>query len=117
MAGSSGVMVKIDGTPELVSELTQIVKENPETMKLEYSGPSEPNSDLRLSLAEVNTIIAIVNGVITLGKFAHTIYKHFKDNQAQRLTLKTPLRSIEILSSDATSEEHVLGLLRSSLSI
>jgi hypothetical protein len=115
MANSASFMVKIDAGPELVSELKQIVEKNPDTMKLESAGPSRQPSDLRLSLAEVETIVAIVNGVVTLGKFAHAIYKHLKDNKAQRMTLTTPLRTVEILSADAVSEDHVLELLRASL--
>jgi hypothetical protein len=51
----------------------------------------------------------IINGAIALGKFAYAVYQHLRNNKAERLTLQTPLRTVEIQSSDAVSEERVLA--------
>jgi hypothetical protein len=105
------LMVKINGSPELVANLEGVVKENPTDMKLESVGPAQEPSHLGLGLAEVATIIAMVNGLATLAKFAYAIYKHLKDKPAESVTIQTPLRTIEIISSDAVSEERIRQLL------
>ncbi|HEV3278934.1 MAG TPA: hypothetical protein VG860_19210 [Terriglobia bacterium] len=117
MAKPAGFMVKIDASPELVGELKNVVESNPDLMKLESAGPSDQPSHLRLGLADVETLIAIVNGAVAFGQFAHSIYKHFKEKKAERLMVQTPLRTVEILSSDATSEERILELLQSSIRV
>jgi hypothetical protein len=111
MSLTANLMVKINGSPELVAHLEGVVKENATDMKLESVGPAQEASHLGFGLAEVATIIAIVNGVATLAKFAYAIYNHLKDKPAERVTIQTPLRTIEILSSDAVSEERIRQLL------
>jgi hypothetical protein len=108
-------MVKINGSPELIDELKRIADANTSEIKVESVGPAEEASHLRLGLTEVSTIVAIVNGVATISKFAWTIYQHFKEKKSEELTVQTPLRTVVILSSDAVSPEHVQALLEDSL--
>lgn len=104
--------IKINGSPKLVSDLEHVIKQNPEIM-LESVGPSNEASRLKLGLGEVSTIIAIVNGTITLAKFAYTICKHLRKKPDERVSIQTPLKTVEILSSDADNEDHVSALLLS----
>ncbi|SRR6266446_7060640 len=117
MANSASFMVKIEASPELVGELKSIIDENPELMKLESSGPAGEPSHLRLGLEEVYTLIAILNGAATFGKLAYGIYKNLSKNKTQRMTLQTPLRTVEILGSDAISVDRISELLESSLRV
>jgi hypothetical protein len=107
--------VKINGDPDLVAQLKRVVGDNPDTMKLESAGPSAEPSHLRLGLAEAATIVALVNGVATLGKFAYSIYRHLSENKASVVTVQTPLRIIEIRAPDAVSEESVVERLGDAL--
>lgn len=104
--------IKINGSPELVKDLEHVIRQNSE-IKLESVGPSDEASRLKLGLGEVSTIIAIVNGTITLGKFAYTVCQHLRKKPDERVTIQTPLKTVVILSSDADNEEHVRALLLS----
>jgi len=115
MAKSEGLMVKFNASPKLVDELESVVNQNPAVMELQSVGPSDEPSYLKLGLGEVSTLIAVINGAITMGKFAYSVYKHLHENKGERVTLQTPLRSVEILGSDAVSEARVLELLQSAL--
>jgi hypothetical protein len=66
-------------------------------------------------LAEVATIISVVNGLVELSKFAYTIYQHLSENKASIVTVQTPLRTLEIRATDAVSEESIAQLLQKSL--
>jgi thiamine phosphate synthase YjbQ (UPF0047 family) len=115
MTQVAAVMVKLNGSPELVAALEKVARENPAEVKVQSCGPSNETSHLRLGLAEVSTLVAVVNGVVTFGKFAYAIYEHFKKKGSQEMTVQTPLRTIVILASDATSPEQVQRLLEGSL--
>jgi hypothetical protein len=115
MAQSEGFMVKFNASPELVETLRSVVDQNPEAIKLKSSGPSDEPSHLRLGLAEVSTLIAVINGAVTLGKFAYSVYKHLSQHKGEQVTVQTPLRTVAILSSDAISEQRIVELLQSAL--
>jgi thiamine phosphate synthase YjbQ (UPF0047 family) len=115
MAESAGLMVKFNASPQLVEELKSVVEQNPGVMTLKSAGPADEPSHLKLGLAEVSTLIAMINGAITLGKFAYSVYQHLSKHEGERLTLQTPLRTVEVLSSDAVSEARILELLQNSL--
>jgi hypothetical protein len=117
MAKSEGLMVKFNASPQLVDELKSVVNQNPAHMELQSVGPSVEPSYLKLGLGEVSTLIAIIDGVITIAKFAYSVYKHLHENKGERVTLQTPLRTVEILSSDAVSEARILELLQSALRV
>jgi hypothetical protein len=111
MTGPANFMVKINGSPELINDLANVAEANASEVQIESVGPADEASHLRLGLTEVSTLIAIVNGVATLAKFAWTIYKHLKDKKSEQLTVQTPLRTVVILASDAVSPEHIKALL------
>ena len=106
--------IKINANPELINNLEHEIKQSSD-VKLESVGPSAEVSRLKLDLGEVSTIIAIVNGTITLAKFAYTIYQHLRRRPDERVSIQTPLKTVEILSSDADSEGHVRELLLSAI--
>ena len=109
------VMVKISGSPGLIDELQIDAASRVGEVKVQSAGPSEEVSHLKLGLGEVATLVALVNGVVTFGKFAYTIFEHFKQRKSEELTVQTPLRTVVILASDATSPEHIKELLEGSL--
>lgn len=111
MADDASFMVKIEGSPTLIDDLNIVANENPSEIKINSIGPANQSSQLRLGLTEVATLIAIVNGVATLAKFAWAIYKHLRDNGSERLTVQTPLRTVVILGSDADTPETIKALL------
>jgi hypothetical protein len=111
MTNPVNFMVKISGSPELIDGLKGVADAHASEIKVESVGVAEEASHLRLGLTEVSTIVAIVNGVATLAKFAWTIYQHLKAKKSEELTVQTPLRTVLILSSDAVSPEHVQDLL------
>jgi hypothetical protein len=115
MTNPVNYMVKISGSPELIDELKGVADANTSEIKVESVGPADEASHLRLGLAEVSTIVAIVNGVATLAKFAWAIYQHLKAKKSEELTVQTPLRTVRILSSDADSPEHVQALIEGAL--
>jgi hypothetical protein len=117
MPNQTGFTVKINGDPYLVAELERVVEENPDVMKLQSAGPSEEPSHLRLGLAEMATIVALVNGVATLAKFAYSIYQHLSEKKASVVTVQTPLRTIELRAPDAVSEERIAERLRDALRV
>ena len=104
-------MVKINGSPALIDDLADVAKANSPEIQVESVGPADETSHLRLGLTEVSTIIAIVNGVATLAKFAWAIYKHLKEKNSDQLTVQTPLRTVVIVSSDAVNPERIQALL------
>ena len=110
-------MVKINASPELVEELKRVVAENSGVMELDYAGPSDQPSHLRLGLGEVSTITATLTGPVPLAKFAHSIYEHLSEKKLEKMTLQTPLRTIEIMGSDAVSEDRILKLIESSVRV
>jgi len=111
MTGPATFMVKISGSTTLIDELADVAKANSPEIVIESVGPADEASNLRLGLAEVATIVAVVNGVATFAKFAWTIYKHLKDKESDQLTVQTPLRTVLIVASDAVSPEHIRALL------
>jgi hypothetical protein len=115
MSNQPAFTVKINGDPNLVAQLKSVVEENPDAMKLQSAGPSSEPSHLRLGLAEAATIVALINGVATLAKFAYSIYRHLSENKASVVTVQTPLRTIELRAPDAVSEESVAERLRDAL--
>lgn len=115
MADTAKFMVKIDGSPDLIDGLRDIVEANPALMKLESFGPSKEPSHLKLGLGEIATIVTVLNGLATLAKFAYAIYKHLNEKKAGQVTVQTPLRTVTILSSDAATQERIQELLESSL--
>jgi hypothetical protein len=110
MSETSGFTVKISGSPELIDQLVEVAGSSSE-MSIEAVGPADEPSHLRLGLAEVSTIVALVNGITTLGKFAWAIYKHLREGDSGQLTVQTPLRTVVIIGSDAVSEERIRQLL------
>lgn len=115
MSNQPQIMVRLSGEPSLIEELERVVQENTDDMKLQSVGPSTDTARLRLGLAEVATMVTLVNGLVTLSKFAYTLYKHFSEKQASVVTIQTPLRTVEIRSTDALSEEGIAEQLRSAL--
>ena len=115
MNPTGNLMVKISGSPELVADLESVVKQNPADMELKSVGPAEEPSHLGLGFVEVATIIAFVNGALGLAKFAYAIYKYLSGQPRQRVIIQTPLRTIEISSSDAISEDRVRELVSCAL--
>jgi len=113
----AGFIVKINGDPDLVAELKHVVEKNPEVMNLQSAGPAAEPSHLRLGLAEVATIVALLNGVATLAKFAYSIYRHLSEKKASVVTVQTPLRIIELRAPDAISEESIAERLRDALRV
>jgi hypothetical protein len=117
MSNQLGFTVKINGDPDLVAELERVVEQNPDVMKLRSAGPSAEPSHLRLGLAEVATIVALLNGVATLAKFAYSIYQHLSEKKTSVVTVQTPLRIIELRAPDAVSEESIAERLRDALRV
>ncbi len=111
MTDPADFMVKINGSPALISDLAKVAEANSSEIRIESAGPADEASHLRLGLTEVETIITIVNGVATLAKFAWTIFKHLKEKNSDQLTVQTPLRTVVIVGSDAVSPEHIQALL------
>jgi len=100
-----------------VAELKHVVEKNPDVMKLQYAGPAEEPSHLRLGLAEAATIVALLNGVATLSKLAYSIYQHLSEKKESVVIVQTPLRAIELRSPDAVSEEKITERLRDALRV
>lgn len=105
------LMVKISGSPELIDDLAEVARGNPSEISIEAVAPADEASHLRLGLSEVSSIVALLNGVVTLGKFARSIYEHLREQDAGQLTVQTPLRTVVILASDAASEACIRELL------
>lgn len=115
MTGPANFMVKINGSPALINDLADVAQENAPEIRVQSVGTADEASHLRLGLTEVSTLIAIVNGVATLAKFAWTIYKHLKEKRSEQLTVQTPLRTVVIVASDAVSPERIQALLEDSV--
>ena len=115
MAEPAKFMISFNASPGLIDDLKGIVEANPAVMKLESVGPSSESSHLRLGLTEVATLVTVLNGVATLAKFAYEIYKHLHDKKDEKVSVQSPLRTVVILASDATSAERVQELLQASL--
>jgi hypothetical protein len=115
MAQVVPLMVKMSGSPGLIAELQADAAARMDEVKVQSAGPSEEVSRLKLGLGDVATMVALVNGVATFAKFAYAIYEHFKQNKSEELTVQTPLRTVVILASDATSVEQVKAMLDASL--
>ena len=115
MTDPTNFMVKINGSPALINELANVANANSSEIQIESVGPADEVSHLRLGLAEVSTIITIVNGVATFAKFAWAIYKHLKEKKSDQVTVQTPLRTVVIISSDAVSPENIQALLESAV--
>lgn len=103
--------MKINGSPDLVEELERVARANAADITVESVGPADQASHLRLGLTEVSTIVAIVNGIATLSKFAAAIYRHFKENKSDQLTVQTAVRTIVIEASEAVTPEQVRAAL------
>jgi hypothetical protein len=111
MPDSVNFMVKISGSPALIDDLAGVAEANASEIQVKSVGPADEVSHLRLGLTEVSTLIAIVNGAVTLAKFAWTIYKHLTEKKSDQLTVQTPLRTVVIIGSDAVSPERIQALL------
>lgn len=111
MKESTKLQIKITGSPELVSRLSETELCEDEYLEVISFGENEQPSHLRFGLVEVASLVAIANGVVMLGKFAHGIYRHLTKNSDQRISIQTPLSRIEITSSEAISEERVRELV------
>lgn len=117
MADRADFMVKINGSPELIDDLAAVAAANSSEVRIESVGPADEASHLRLGLTEVSTLIAIVDGVVTLAKFAFAIYKHLTENKSDQLTVQTPLRTVVIVATDAVSVERIQALLEDSVQV
>lgn len=117
MATPVNIMVKVNASPGLIADLANIAKADPSEIKLESVGPADESSHLRLGLAEVETLIAIINGTATFAKFSWAIYKHLKDNNSDQVTVQTPVHAVTISSSDAKSPQAVQSLLESAVQV
>lgn len=117
MAGDAGLTIKISSSPELVSDLERLARASEGAIQVRSAGPSQDASRLRLGLGDVATIVAILNGTATLAKLAYGIYEALKKKRAERITVQTALRTVEILPSDAPDEQHVRALLESAIQV
>jgi hypothetical protein len=116
-SGPAKFMVKISASPELIDELHAVVMAHADSMTLKSLGPASEPAHMRLGLSETATLIAVINGVATMAQFAYSAYKFLSEKQSGGLTVQTPLRTVVITASDATSEERVRELLESALQI
>lgn len=117
MPADPSFTVKITGTSELIDELKEVARQNPESVQVKSAGRAEPSSGLKLGLHDAATLVSLVNGLATLGKFAHSIYKALREKRAQRVAIQTPIKTIEIFPSDATDVEKVRSLLESAVRV
>src|SRR3954465_6913661 len=90
--------VKINGSSELIADLVDIAKGNPSDVHVESVEPADDVSHLRLGLTDVETLIAILNGVATFAQFSWAIHRHLKDKKSDQVTVQTPVRSVIIAS-------------------
>lgn len=109
-------MVRIEGSPDLINGLVKGPAAASDVV-VESVGPADQSSHLRLGLTEVETLVAVVNGIATLSKFAWVIYEHLRGRKSEQLTVQTPVHTVVILASDAESPERIKELLEQSARI
>jgi hypothetical protein len=117
MSATPGIMVKINGSPDLVAELQDVAAAKDADLVVKSAGPAEEASHLRLGLGDIATLVAVLNGVATFAKFAYAIYKHLSDKKSEQVTVQTPLRTVVIVASDATSPERIKALLDGAMKV
>jgi hypothetical protein len=64
------------------------------------------------ALETVATVVALVSAVFVDGPIVPAIVAKLKGTKRKKITIETPLRSVEITSSENLSEEEVRGILR-----
>ena len=109
------IQVKFRGAPGLIEELRYEADE--EDVEIISVGTERDPTYLHFGIAEVASLVAIIQGAYWVGDLARKIHRLLKKNkdkkeeQNRRLSVQTPFGQWEFVSDDALTEEDVRQVL------
>lgn len=111
------IQVKLLSSPELIHELEKEAQKNPTQLKIISTGREKDPTFLEFDIAEVATIVTVVQGAFYLGQLSLQLYQLLKSNKAKRVVLQTPLRRVEITATTDLTEDQVRDILKYAVKI
>jgi hypothetical protein len=106
MSADPLVQVKFQGDPELIEEIRQETSGHGEVEILSTGMERDPTY-LHFGLAEVASLIAIVQGAYWVGDLARKVHGWVTGKKDRRLFVQTPFGQWDFVSDDDLTEEDV----------
>lgn len=105
------VQIKVLGAKEQMDELNEYSKQFAEEIQVERYGIEKDPTNLKFGLAEVASWVAITKGAVGVTILAKKIFDLLRGGRGRRIIIQTPMRRIELISSDDLTAEEVQDAL------
>ena len=106
MTAMDEIQIKILGAKEQMDELNKYATQFTDEIQIERYGIEKDPTNLKFGLAEVASLVAIVNGAAGIAILGKKIFDLLRGGSARRIIIQTPMRRIELISSaDLTAAE------------
>jgi hypothetical protein len=107
------VQVKFISTPELIQEIENHLRSQPESATVQSVKPVADVTSYQFGLTELAEIVTVVQGAYLAGQLAAKLHQLLQERRAsnRRIVIQTPLGRSEFLASEALTEEQIRAIV------
>lgn len=117
MKKNANIHTKILGSKSFIDDLSKKLKTFPEAVRIEDIKIEKDPTVLSFGLGEVASIVTLIQGTFFFSQLAKLIFDSIKAKKENRIVVQTPLKRIEVNSTEELSSDQIKKLLEESVKV